>query len=139
MGIPKSVKSLSSKKLYEIAKEKEIEEQNEKREKDKSKIKDLRAKKRKLTTKYKRDVASIDKKIDELAGKPVSRSKGKRSGDYSARLMGLINEAGRITTKELRGQLDKLGVPTDYLNQSLAYLKRKGLVETPERSVYTPK
>lgn len=188
MAIPKSLKALSSIKLFELAKKKEQQELEVQKTMDLKKQGALEKKAQKLTTKYNKELAALERKIAQLGGasnvaataKPMANknaapkakkkvttkrkvaatksattksattkssakkstpkkktaAKGKRSNDASSKIVALIKDAGKITTKELKAQLDRMGVPTKYLYQSLAYLKSKGTIASPARSEY---
>jgi hypothetical protein len=52
--------------------------------------------------------------------------------------MEIVSKAKKISTTEIKAELESRGVVANNLAQTLAYLKRQGRVASPERSIYTP-
>jgi len=131
-----SVNELSSAELYKLAKLREEEERKQQEEANKEKIKELRAKRRSLVTKHKRELAAIDAEIARLSGKAPARKKRGEKVSVTEAVMEIITKAGTITTKELKETLAKKGIATSNLPQTLAYLKRQGRISSPARATY---
>jgi hypothetical protein len=54
------------------------------------------------------------------------------------RVMQIVVNAGEISTKDIKAELENEGLNVSNLSQTLAYLKRQGRVASPARSIYTP-
>ena len=50
----------------------------------------------------------------------------------------IVAKTKKISTKEIKAQLDNRGIVANNLAQTLAYLKRQGKVTSPARSIYSP-
>ena len=50
----------------------------------------------------------------------------------------IVSGAKKISTKDIKEQLEARGVVANNLAQTLAYLKRQGKVTSPARSIYSP-
>lgn len=137
----KRIDTMSAKELYELAQRKEAEERERAAHEAKAEIDALRAQRRELNADYKKQLAAIDRKIEALAGATGSATRrakpaGKRQQGVSDRIVALIHKHGPIKLKDLRNKLESGGSDTRNLGQTLAYLKSRGVVETPERAVY---
>lgn len=133
-----NIEKLSAQELYELAKQKEQEELENEREQVKAQIEDLKARRRELVNQQKRELAALDKEIRGLKrsiGAGGARST-RASSNISQAVIDYLGQAGQANTKEIRTALEQAGVETANLGQCLAYLKRKGRVNSPERSVY---
>jgi hypothetical protein len=131
-----SVKELSAAELYELAKQREEEERKQQEEANKEKLKELRARRRSLIAKQKRELAALDTEIARLSGKsPVRKRKGGK-GSVTETVVNIIAKAGIITTTEIKEELAKQGISTGNLPQTLAYLKRQGRIKSPARATY---
>lgn len=132
-----SVRELSSAELYELAKRREEEERRQQEEANKEKLKELRAKRRSLVAKQKRELAALDAEIARLSGRGApARKKRANKGNVTEAVVDIITKAGTITTKELKDALAKKGITTANLPQTLAYLKRQGRISSPARATY---
>lgn len=139
----KRIETMSAKELYELAQRKEAEERDRAAQEAKEAIDALRAQRRELNSQYKKELAAIDRQINSLAasnGLAAPRrggsASGKRQQGVSSRIVELIRKHGPIKLKDLRNKLESGGADTRNLGQTLAYLKTRGIVETPERAVY---
>ncbi len=131
-----SIKELSSEELFELAKQKKEEEQRQQEEARKEKLKELRAQRRALLARHRRELAAIDNEIARMQGKgSVRKGRGGR-GSATEAVVEIISKAGRITTTELKKQLSEKGVTVGNLPQTLAYLKRQGRITSPARATY---
>ena len=130
-----SVNELSSAELYELAKRREEEERRQQLEANKERLKELRAQRRSMLARHKRELAEIDNEIARLSGKSPKKSRSPR-GSVTETVLELISQAGTITTTEIRKALSEKGLSTDNLPQTLAYLKRQGRITSPSRATY---
>ncbi len=131
-----SIEELSSEELFELAKQRKEEEQRQQEEARKEKLKELRAQRRALLAKHRKELAAIDNEIARLQGKGVSRRGGKGRSSTTEAVIEIISKAGRITTTELKKQLSEKGITVGNLPQTLAYLKRQGRITSPARATY---
>ena len=125
---------LSSAELYELAKKKEQEERKKAQEANKEKIKALRAQRKKIEKEYEKELKKIDAEIASLGGR-VSTSKSGRVNITDA-VISVLESKGEISSKELKAELQNMGLGVDNLMQTLAYLKGKERIVSPARAVY---
>lgn len=134
------VSNMSSASLYKLAQKREQEEMATKQEAAKEKINELRAKRRALVAKQKKELAKFDAEIRKLGGKKVRAPSGKRKGkNISSAVLEAIAAAGKINTQDLKTALAAKGVVAGNLGQTLAYLKRQKKIISPSRAVYAIK
>ena len=134
----KNVTNLSSEELYALAKEREEQEEAEAREAVKEHIDGLRQQRREMVARHRKELAAVDAEIRSLGGRaPRSR---RRAGGPSVtdQVLEIVTSAKKISTKEIKAELDNRGVVANNLAQTLAYLKRQGKVKSPARSIYAP-
>jgi len=132
------ISNLSAEELFELAKKKQAEEIEQKREAAKAEIDALSQKRRDLVAQHKKDLAKIDSKLSSLTGSKASKggSRASRGSSISNIVLEILGSGGQMTTKDLQAALDNRGVPAPNLAQTLAYLKKKGSISSPARSVY---
>jgi len=132
------IANLSAEELFELAKKKQAEEIEQKREAAKAEINALRQKRRDLVAQHKKDLAKIDSELSSLTGRKASKSgaRASRGSNISNIVLEILGSGGQMTTKDLQAALDNRGVPAPNLAQTLAYLKKKGSISSPARSVY---
>jgi len=132
------ISNLSAEELFELAKKKQAEEIEQKREAVKAEIDALRQKRRDLVAQHKKDLAKIDSELSSLTGSKASKggSRASRGSSISNIVLEILGSGGQMTTKDLQAALDNRGVPAPNLAQTLAYLKKKGSISSPARSVY---
>jgi len=132
------IANLSAKELFELAKKKQAEEIEQKREAAKAEIDALRKKRRDLVAQHKKDLAKIDSELSSLTGRKASKdsSRASRGSNISNIVLEILGSGGQMTTKDLQAALNNRGVPAPNLAQTLAYLKKKGSISSPARSVY---
>jgi len=132
------ISNLSAEELFELAKKKQAEEIEQKREAAKAEIEALRQKRRDLVAQHKKDLAKIDSELSSLTGRKASKggSRASRGSNISNIVLEILGSGGQMTTKDLQAALDNRGVPAPNLAQTLAYLKKKGSISSPARSVY---
>ena len=137
----KSIESMSAEELFDLARRKEEEERQATLEARKAEIDALRKKRRELKVQHKKELDAIDQQIKALSGKARGTRRagggrgGKRSG-VSGIVVDLVRQHGPIKTQDLREMLETQGVDVGNLGQTLAYLKKRGVVKTPQRAVY---
>ena len=136
----KSIESMSAEELFELARQKEEQERQAKQEAKKAEVDALRQKRRDLKARHKKELDAIDQQIKALSGQARGGRRGggrggKRSG-VSSMVVDLVKQYGPIKTQDLREKLEAKGVDTGNLGQTLAYLKKRGALKTPERAVY---
>ena len=132
------IANLSAEELFKLAKKKQAEEIEQKREAAKAEIEALRQKRRDLVAQHKKDLAKIDSELSSLTGRKASKggSRASRGSNISNIVLEILGSGGQMTTKDLQEALDNRGVPAPNLAQTLAYLKKKGSISSPARSVY---
>jgi len=136
MASRKKLAALSSKELYDLANEKAEEERAAERTLMRERVRALRVERRELVAAHKKALADVDGRIRVLAGGGRPRAGGRSGGD-AARVLEILQDAGApLTTKAIRSELSKRGAAVANLNQTLAYLKRRGRVTAPSRAVY---
>lgn len=139
MSDNKSLDQMSSEELYELAKLRELQEQERQRDAMRQELDALRDEKREMMARHRKELAGIDSKIRKLSGKAPARTRSKSAGNsVSDQVLNIVSTAGSISTQEIKAKLDEQGITANNLAQTLAYLKRQGKVASPARSVYTP-
>ena len=135
----KSLTGLSSEDLYELAREREEQEAAEAQEAVRAQIEELRTLRRETVARQRKELAAIDAEIRGLGGR-APRSKQRRSsgGSVTEHVYEIVSSAKKISTKDIKAELEQRGVVAKNLAQTLAYLKRQGKVASPSRSIYTP-
>ncbi|MEJ2576134.1 MAG: hypothetical protein P8106_05470 [Gammaproteobacteria bacterium] len=136
MARKKAIEDLSSDELYALAQQRQQEEEERQREAVKEQIDELKAKRKELAAKHRKQLAALDSEIRRLGGRTRARQRG--GVNVTEAVMGIVQAAGEISTKEIKAELDNQGITANNLSQTLAYLKRQGRVTSPSRSVYTP-
>jgi hypothetical protein len=135
----KTFEELSSQELYELALQREQEEQERQREAARAKIETLKQKRRDVSAKLRQEIAAIDREIRKLGGRSRTGARSARAGgrgDMTGKTLQIIGKHGPVSTKDIRAQLEKDGIDTTNLAQCLAYLKRNGRIDSPERATY---
>jgi hypothetical protein len=135
----KSLAGLSSDELYEMAREREEQEAAEAQAAVRAQIEELRNLRRETVARHRKELAAIDAEIRGLGGR-TPRSKQRRSsgGSVTEQVYDIVSSAKKISTKDIKAELEQRGVVAKNLAQTLAYLKRQGKVASPSRSIYTP-
>lgn len=139
MARKKTVEDMSSDELYALAQARAEEELERQREETRQMVEELRSKRRDVVAQHRKEIAAIDREIRKLSGKTKTRSGGRRAGvNVTDRVMQIVVNAGEISTKDIKAELENEGLNVSNLSQTLAYLKRQGKVSSPARSIYTP-
>lgn len=135
----KSLSEMSSEELYELARQREEQESAEEREAARAKIEELREQRREMLARHRKELAALEAEIRAYGGRTASR--GKRRGGAASvtdQVLEIVSQAKKISTKDIKGQLEERGVVANNLAQTLAYLKKQGKVTSPARSIYSP-
>lgn len=133
MAKNKSLDQMSADELFELAQTRQQQEAEKQREAAREELMALREERRALIAAQKKEVAAIDRKIEKLSGKPASKGRGQ---NISKAVLDILTAQGQQSTKEIKAKLDADGIVANNLSQTLAYLKRKGKITSPQRSVY---
>lgn len=135
----KNLSELTSDELYELARAREEQEAAEAEEATRARIDALRATKRELLARHRRELAEIDAEIRSLGGRGGrAKRRGSAGGNVTDHVLEIVTKAKKISTREIKDELEGRGVVANNLAQTLAYLKRQGKVASPARSIYTP-
>lgn len=135
----KNVSDLSSEELYALAKEREEQEAAEAREAARAELDALRQQRREMVARHRKELAAIDAEIRNLGGRtPRGRRRAAGGPSVTDQVLDIVSGAKKISTKEIKAELDNRGVVANNLAQTLAYLKRQGKVKSPARSIYAP-
>ena len=135
----KNLSELTSDELYELARAREEQEAAEAKEATRARIDALRATKRELLARHRRELAEIDAEIRSLGGRGGrAKRRGSTGGNVTDHVLEIVTKAKKISTREIKDELEGRGVVANNLAQTLAYLKRQGKVASPARSIYTP-
>jgi len=136
MAKKKIVEDMTADELYALAQQREQEEYEKEREAVREQIEQLRAERRQLVVDHKKQLAALDSQIRKLGGRVPSR--GKAKVNVAEKVVEIVAAAGTISTKEIKEALEKQGIASKNLSQTLAYLKRTDRVVSPSRSMYSP-
>jgi hypothetical protein len=134
----KDITSLTSEELFELAKQREHEEWEQEKEAMRAHLAELRAEKKKMLARHKRELADLDVQIAAAGGRTRGGTGGKKGAQtgISSAVMEVLAGAKKADTKMIREQLEAQGINTTNLGQTLAYLKRTGRVKSVGRGVY---
>jgi uncharacterized protein YciI len=131
----KALEEMTSGELFELAQRRKQEEKMRQREAHKEQLETLRAKRRELTGRYKKELANIDAEIKALSGGGrATRPRAKIN--VSQKVLELIGAKGKASTADIKQGLEAEGVAIGNLSQTLAYLKRMGRVVSAGRTFY---
>ena len=134
-----NLSGLSSDELYQLAQEREQQEAEEAKEAMRAQLDDLRATRREMLARHRKELSAIDAEIRSMGGR-TTRGKRRRSteGSVTDHVLEIVSKTKKISTKEIKAELESRGVVANNLAQTLAYLKRQGKITSPSRSVYSP-
>lgn len=124
---------LSSKELQKMADAKKREEEAVAQQKMKEELAALRKKRKVLEAQFRKELRSIDKEIDTLKGKQPG---GKKPKSMAQQITAMLSRNSAMAVADIRGNLERRGYPASSLPQTLAYMKKAGKVEQPQRGVY---
>jgi hypothetical protein len=134
----KSLSDLSSDELYELARVREEQEAAEAKEAARAQIEELRSARREMVAGHRKELAAIDAEIRALGGRSSRAKRRGSGGSVTDQVLDIVSSAKKVSTKEIKAELENRGVVANNLAQTLAYLKRQGKVTSPARSVYSP-
>ncbi len=135
----KGLSDLSSDELYELARQREQQEAEQAREAVRAQLDELRNARREMIARHRKELAAIDAEIRALGGRaPRGKRRGSAGGSVTEHVLEIVSGAKKISTKEIKAELESRGVVAKNLAQTLAYLKRQGKVSSPGRSIYSP-
>jgi len=135
----KNLSDLSSDELYELARAREEQEAEEAREAVRAQLEDLRHARREMIARHRKELAAIDAEIRSLGGRGGrSKRRAAAGGSVTDHVLEIVGKSKKISTKEIKAELESRGVVANNLAQTLAYLKRQGKVTSPARSIYSP-
>lgn len=135
----KNLSEMSSDELYELARVREEQEEEKEKQAVRGRIEELRAKRRETVARHRKELAAIDAEIRSLGGRAKrSRRRNAASGSVTEHVMQIVGNSKKISTKEIKAELEERGIVANNLAQTLAYLKRQGKVTSPARSIYSP-
>jgi len=134
----KGLSELSSDELYELARAREQQEADEAREAVRAQIEELRQARREMLSRHRKELAALDAEIRGLGGRTTrGKRRGAAGGSVTEHVLEIVGKAKKISTKEIKAELEARGIVANNLAQTLAYLKRQGKVTSPARSVYS--
>ena len=130
-----NLSKLSSKEIYELAKQREAEERASSSE-TAEKVAALKADRKALVAEQRKALNAIDREIASLTGGKARRG-GSRAprGRLSGRVIEMLGE-GEASGRDLRTRLTAEGIDATYVSQCLAGLKKQGKVVSPSRGNY---
>lgn len=136
----KGLSDLSSDELYEMAREREEQEAAEAKEAARAQIEALRDQRRDMVARHRKELAAIDAEIKSLGGRTGGRGKRRGGNGISVTdaVLQIVSSGKKISTKQIKEELEQQGIVANNLAQTLAYLKRQGKVTSPARSIYSP-
>lgn len=135
----KGLSDLSSDELYELARAREQQEAEEAREAVRAELEALRQARRDMVARHRKELAALDAEIRGLGGRTTrGRRRGSAGGSVTEHVLEIVGKTKKISTKEIKAELEARGVVANNLAQTLAYLKRQGKVSSPARSIYSP-
>lgn len=135
----KGLSDLSSDELYELARVREEQEATEAKEAARAQIEELRAARREMVAGHRKELAALDAEIRSLGGRSArGKRRASSGGSVTDQVLDIVSTAKKISTKEIKAELENRGVVANNLAQTLAYLKRQSKVTSPERSIYAP-
>ncbi|MGD1984797.1 MAG: hypothetical protein PVF93_12930, partial [Chromatiaceae bacterium] len=129
----------SSEELYEMAREREQLEEAQAQEAARAQIDELRQQRRAAAARHRKELAAIDAEIRKLGGRTgPGRRRSASGGSVTEHVLDIVGNSKKISTKDIKAELENRGVVANNLAQTLAYLKRQGKVTSPARSIYSP-
>jgi hypothetical protein len=135
----KKIADLSSEELYEMAREREQLEEAQAQEAARAQIDELRQQRRAAAARHRKELAAIDAEIRKLGGRTgPGRRRSASGGSVTEHVLDIVGNSKKISTKDIKAELENRGVVANNLAQTLAYLKRQGKVTSPARSIYSP-
>ena len=135
----KALSDLSSDELYELARKREEQEAAAAQAAAREQIDALRQQRREIVARHKKELSAVDTEIRKLGGRTGPGRRRVSSGvSISDQVLEIVAKSKKVSTKEIKAELEDRGVVANNLAQTLAYLKRQGKVKSPARSIYSP-
>jgi len=133
----KDIGNLTSEQLFELAEQRKQQEKEQEKEAMRAQLTELRAEKKQMLARHKRELAEIESRISAMSGRGrrSTTRKGAQTGISSA-VLTILSGAKKADTKKIRAKLEEQGINTANLGQTLAYLKRTGRIKTLGRGLY---
>ena len=143
--------NMTAEELYNLAKQREIEEQKKVIQENQKKIAELREERRQLQlkhnkeireevrqlkNKHKNELKDVNARINAFGGRVSGASAGGKGRTGASAAIVDILEAGEMDTTVIREKLEAIGISVGNLGQTLAYLKRNGRVASVARGIY---
>ena len=121
-----------------MAKAREAEERERERESMRAEIDQLKAERKAIAARHRKELAAIDAKIRKMGGRVGARGARSSNGsNISASVIEILSDKKQHSTKDIQAELSERGIVAKNLAQTLAYLKRQGKVKSPKRSIYS--
>jgi len=134
----KTLSDLSADELYELARQREEQEAAAAQEAAREQIDALRQQRREIVARHKKELSAIDAEIRKLGGRTgPGRRRASAGVSVSDQVLEIVSKSKKVSTKEIKAELENRGVVANNLAQTLAYLKRQGKVKSPARSIYS--
>jgi uncharacterized protein YhaN len=122
-----------------MAREREQLEEAQAQEAARAQIDELRQQRRAAAARHRKELAAIDAEIRKLGGRTgPGRRRSASGGSVTEHVLDIVGNSKKISTKDIKAELENRGVVANNLAQTLAYLKRQGKVTSPARSIYSP-
>ena len=138
MAKKKTIEELSAEELYGLAKAREAEEREREREAMRAEVDKLKAERKTILSRHRKELAAIDAKIRSMGGRTTARgARGSNGSNISSSVIEILSDKKQHSTKQIQAELDQRGIVAKNLAQTLAYLKRQGKVKSPKRSIYS--
>jgi len=133
----KDIGKLSSEELFQLAEKRQMQEHEEQKEAMRAQVAELRAERRQMLARHKRELADVEARISAMTGRgrKGSARKGAQTGISNA-VLDILSGVKKADTKKIREKLEANGINTANLGQTLAYLKRTGRIQSVDRGVY---
>lgn len=134
--------NLSSDELFELARKRKEEEKARQQAEAKSRIDELKARRREIASQFEKELKVVDAEIKKLGGRsrkpaPANGSAARTPG-VSAKIVEIVKSKGQASTKEINSELIAAGIEPKNLSQTMAYLKRKGDLVSVGHGMYAP-
>jgi len=134
-----NIEELSAEELYALAREREQAEARAQAEQFAEKRAELRQERKAMLARHRKELAEIEREITKLGGTVRRGRTTRKSSDGPTivdQLCTIVASKPAMTVQEVREQAESIGVGTQNLSQTLAYLKKQGRLMSPERGVY---
>jgi hypothetical protein len=143
--------NMTAEELYNLAKQREREEQQKIMQENQQKIAELREERRQLQLRqnkeireevrqlkirHKNELKDVNARIKAFGGRVSGASAGGQGRTGASAAIVEILDAGEMDTKAIREKLEAIGISVGNLGQTLAYLKRNGRVVSVTRGIY---